>query len=84
VPPPTSASASAGRPEKSQKLPFAVSLSQSAFLITAFAEAWEFEDNENMFGGEDNELGGLGCKKGGRWKGKDSGYFGEMCKCHCH
>jgi len=35
------------------------------FPVAAFAEAWEFEDDEDMFGGEDDEFGGLDREKGG-------------------
>lgn len=74
VPPPSSAPAKAGSPEKARRPPFAVSLPQSAFPIAAFAEAWEFEDDEDMFGGEDDELGGLDREKGGAGgKGKTVG-----------
>ena len=59
VPPPSaSSSAPAGSPEKARRPPFAVSLPQSAFPVAAFAEAWEYEDDEDMFGGEDDEFGG--------------------------
>lgn len=74
VPVPSSAPAPAGSPEKARRPPFAVSLPQSAFPIAAFAEAWEFEDDEDMFGGEDDELGGLDREKGGAGgKGKTVG-----------
>lgn len=74
VPPPSSAPTPAGSPEKARRPPFAVSLPQSAFPIAAFAEAWEFEDDEDMFGGEDDELGGLDREKGGAGgKGKTVG-----------
>jgi dynactin 4 len=63
VPPPSSGPA--GSPEKGRRPPFAVSLPQSAFPVAAFAEAWEFEDDEDMFGGEDDEFGGLDREKGG-------------------
>ncbi|KAI0297657.1 dynactin p62 family-domain-containing protein [Russula brevipes] len=62
VPPPsmTVSSAPAGSPEKARRPPFAVSLPQSAFPVAAFAEAWEYEDDEDMFGGEDDGFGGGG------------------------
>jgi dynactin 4 len=74
VPPPSS-SAQAGSqeksPEKARRPPFAVSLPQSAFPVAAFAEAWEYEDDEDMFGGEDNEFGGLDReRRGGSAGGK--------------
>ena len=59
VPPPSSSSSAPARsPEKARRPPFAVSLPQSAFPVAAFAEAWEYEDDEDMFGGEDDEFGG--------------------------
>lgn len=59
VPPPSSSSsAPTGSPEKARRPPFAVSLPPSAFPVAAFAEAWEYEDDEDMFGGEDDEFGG--------------------------
>jgi len=74
VPPPSSVPAPAGSPEKTRRPPFAVSLPQSAFPIAAFAEAWEFEDDEDMFGGEDDEFGGPDRVKGGAGgKGKTVG-----------
>ena len=69
VPPPSSSSsyvpALDGSPEKPRRPPFAVSLPQSAFPIAAFAEAWEYEDDEDMFGGDDDEFGGLRRERGG-------------------
>ena len=35
--------------------PFAVSLPTQKFTISAFAEAWEYDDDEDMFGVEDDE-----------------------------
>lgn len=47
-----------GQPEKARRPPFAVSLPTSQFSIAAFAEAWEYDDDdEDMFGVEDDELG---------------------------
>lgn len=40
--------------------PFVVSLPTSAFSIAAFAEAWEYEDDEEMYGVDDEDLEGLG------------------------
>ncbi|KDQ62635.1 hypothetical protein JAAARDRAFT_189929 [Jaapia argillacea MUCL 33604] len=51
------ASGEAPAPEKARRPPFAVSLPISAFPIAAFAEAWEYEDDEDMFGVEDDEMG---------------------------
>ncbi|KAH9989716.1 dynactin p62 family-domain-containing protein [Russula compacta] len=75
VPPPSSSSAPAASPEKAaRRPPFAVSLPQSAFPVAAFAEAWEYEDDEDMFGGEDDEFGGLDRERGGAGgKGKTVG-----------
>jgi dynactin 4 len=73
VPPPSS-SVPAGSPEKSRRPPFAVSLPQSAFPVAAFAEAWEYEDDEDMFGGEDDEFGGRDRERGAAGgKGKTVG-----------
>ncbi|KAI0304317.1 dynactin p62 family-domain-containing protein [Multifurca ochricompacta] len=58
--PPPSSSAPDGSPEKARRPPFAVSLPQSAFPVAAFAEAWEYEDDEDMFGGGDDELDWIG------------------------
>jgi dynactin-4 len=64
----------AGSPEKSRRPPFAVSLPQSAFPVAAFAEAWEYEDDEDMFGGEDDEFGGRDRERGAAGgKGKTVG-----------
>jgi dynactin 4 len=67
VPPPSSSSSAAptGSPEKARRPPFAISLPQSAFPVAAFAEAWEYEDDEDMFGGEDDEIAGLDRERGG-------------------
>ena len=75
VPPPSSSSALAASPEKAaRRPPFAVTLPQSAFPVAAFAEAWEYEDDEDMFGGEDDEFGGLDRERGGAGgKGKTVG-----------
>ncbi|KAH7914243.1 dynactin p62 family-domain-containing protein [Hygrophoropsis aurantiaca] len=44
-------------PDKARRTPFAVSLPTSPFPVAAFAEAWEYDDDEDMFGLEDDELG---------------------------
>jgi dynactin 4 len=54
-----------GSPEKARRPPFAVSLPTSSFPIAAFAEAWEYEDDEDMFGVEAGD--GFG-ERGGREK----------------
>lgn len=38
--------------EKARRPPFAITLPTQAFPIAAFAEAWEYDDDEDMFGGE--------------------------------
>ncbi|KAF9483489.1 dynactin p62 [Pholiota conissans] len=43
--------------EKARRPPFAISLPTSTFSVAAFAEAWEYEDDEDMFGVDDEELG---------------------------
>jgi len=53
-----------------------VSLPSSAFPIAAFAEAWEYDDDEDMFGVDDDEFGleGPGARdKDGRGKSKTIG-----------
>lgn len=56
---------------------FQVSLPLTPFSIGAFAEAWEYDDDEDMFGVEDDELGldgGRGTRdKGSRGKTKTVG-----------
>lgn len=67
--------AEGGAPEKARRPPFAVSLPTVTFPIAAFAEAWEYEDDEDMFGAEeDDEIGaGRGKEKDGRGKVKTVG-----------
>lgn len=55
-----------GAPEKARRPPFAVSLPTSSFPIAAFAEAWEYEDDEDMFGVEDGDGDGFGLGTTGR------------------
>jgi dynactin-4 len=55
-------------PEKARRPPFAVSLPTSSFTVAAFAEAWEYEDDEDMFGVEDDELGLESPRKSGKDK----------------
>lgn len=53
-----------GSPEKARRPPFAVSLPNGAFPVAAFAEAWEYEDDEEMFEQEDgDEFGGQGTSR---------------------
>ena len=73
------AAASAGDgtvPEKARRPPFAISLPTTSFPIAAFAEAWEYEDDEDMLGLDDDELG-IGRRDGrdkdGRGKAKAVG-----------
>jgi dynactin-4 len=39
--------------EKARRPPFAISLPTTPFPIAAFAEAWEYDDDEDMFGLDD-------------------------------
>jgi dynactin-4 len=55
-------------PEKARRPPFAVSLPTTSFGVAAFAEAWEYEDDEDMFGVEDDELGLGSPRKSGKDK----------------
>lgn len=59
MPPPPSFTTPAGSPEKAKRPPFVVRLPrpESEIPVAAFAEAWEYEDDEDMFGGDDDELG---------------------------
>jgi len=54
--------------DKSRRPPFAVSLPTAPFSVAAFAEAWEYEDDEDMFGVDDDDevLGKGGRDKEGR------------------
>ncbi|KAF9262854.1 hypothetical protein L218DRAFT_973290 [Marasmius fiardii PR-910] len=45
-----------GAPDKARRPPFAISLPTSPFTISAFAEAWEYEDDDDMFGLDDDEV----------------------------
>ncbi|KAJ7143498.1 dynactin p62 family-domain-containing protein [Mycena crocata] len=57
-------------PEKARRPPFAVSLPSSSFPIAAFAEAWEYEDDEDdeMFGLDDDDEFGIAGRVAGREK----------------
>ncbi|KAG5638679.1 hypothetical protein H0H81_011059 [Sphagnurus paluster] len=57
-----------GTVEKARRPPFAVSLPTSSFPIAAFAEAWEYEDDEDMFGVDDDDDIGAGTVRAGRDK----------------
>lgn len=59
IPAVTHATAEGGKPPRA---PFAVTLPSSAFPIAAYAEAWEYEDDEDMFGDEDAFEGARGMK----------------------
>ncbi|KAI0064149.1 hypothetical protein BV25DRAFT_1823716 [Artomyces pyxidatus] len=74
IPPASTTVASDAAPvEKSRRPPFAVSLPSSAFPIAAFAEAWEYEDDEDMFGVDDDEFGFEAREKEGKAKNKTVG-----------
>lgn len=55
--PPTSPNAPP-ETEKARRPPFAVTLPSGAFPIAAFAEAWEYDDDEDMFGLDDDDFDG--------------------------
>jgi dynactin-4 len=57
--------------EKSRGPPFAVSLPTAPFSIATFAEAWEYDDDEDMFGLDDDDL------LLGRKSGQDTGKKGK-------
>ncbi|KAJ7284712.1 dynactin subunit 4 [Mycena rebaudengoi] len=65
---PAVAASSSGRasPEKTRRPPFAVSLPTASFPIAAFAEAWEYEDDEDddMFGLDDDDEFGVAGRVG--------------------
>jgi dynactin 4 len=64
-----------GQPDKTRRPPFALSLPTSQFPVSAFAEAWEYEDDEDML--DDDEFGEfgrrIGKEKDGRGKTKTVG-----------
>ncbi|KAI0696266.1 dynactin p62 family-domain-containing protein [Cytidiella melzeri] len=47
-----------GAANKARRPPFAVTLPSAPFPIAAFAEAWEYEDDEEMFGVEEDNFDG--------------------------
>jgi len=51
-------------PEKGRRPPFAVSLPTSVFSVAAFVEAWEYDEEEDMFA--DDDALGIGTRPGGR------------------
>lgn len=55
-----------GPPEKARRPPFVISLPTSPFPIAAFAEAWEYDDDEDMFGVEEGD--DFGTRGGAREK----------------
>ncbi|CAK5265736.1 unnamed protein product, partial [Mycena citricolor] len=68
-PPPSSVS-----PEKtSRRPPYAINLPSTPFPIAAFAEAWEYEDDEedDMFGLDDDDDFGLAGRMSGRDRERD-------------
>ncbi|KAJ8080236.1 hypothetical protein PM082_017066 [Marasmius tenuissimus] len=56
VPQTTSSSTGDGVPERARRPPFAISLPTTPFTVAAYAEAWEYEDDEDMFGLDDDEI----------------------------
>ncbi|TFK52164.1 hypothetical protein OE88DRAFT_1627825 [Heliocybe sulcata] len=50
--------------------PFAVSLPNATFPVAAFAEAWEYEDDEDMFGAEDEDMEDIDARGGRAGEGK--------------
>lgn len=72
--PPSSTSANTDdqEKEKARRPPFAVTLPTSAFPIAAFAEAWEYDDDEDMFVDED-DFDGRRDAQGGRGKNRTVG-----------
>ncbi|KAG6829514.1 hypothetical protein H0H92_004316 [Tricholoma furcatifolium] len=46
--------------EKARRPPFIVSLPTTPFAVAAFAEAWEYDDDEEMFGVDEDDDFGLG------------------------
>lgn len=60
--------------EKARRPPFAISLPTSHFPIAAFAEAWEYEDDEDMMVDDDDYgTGARGRDKDGRGRAKTVG-----------
>lgn len=54
--------------------PYAISLPSQPFSIAAYAEAWEYEDDEDDEMFDEEELGlGIGSRTPGRGSGKDAG-----------
>ncbi|EIW74689.1 hypothetical protein CONPUDRAFT_85806 [Coniophora puteana RWD-64-598 SS2] len=51
------AAAADGSDSKTRRSPYSISLPMQPFPVAAFAEAWEYDDDEDMFGIEDDELG---------------------------
>ncbi|KAF7298798.1 hypothetical protein MIND_00827400 [Mycena indigotica] len=74
---PTAPQSSSGRasPEKSRRPPFAVSLPSNSFVIAAFAEAWEYEDDEDdeIFGLDDDDEFGVAGRLPGRERERPGG-----------
>lgn len=58
----TAPSKDGGSAERTRRPPFAISLPTSKFIVPAYSDVWEYEDDdEDMFGVEDDELGiGMG------------------------
>ncbi|KAF9046538.1 dynactin subunit 4 [Panaeolus papilionaceus] len=69
----TAAAKEGQSPEKARRPPFAISLPTSSFTVAAFAEAWEYEDDEDMFDENDEPMGRGGRETDGRGKSKTVG-----------
>ena len=56
--------------DKPRRPPYTINLPNTAFSIAAFAEAWEYEDDEEMYGIDDDDLLGLSPVKDRGARGK--------------
>ncbi|KAF8635917.1 hypothetical protein AX15_000094 [Amanita polypyramis BW_CC] len=54
--------------EKARRPPFGVSLPTSTFTVAAFAEAWEYDEDEEMYWTDEEEFGGAAPSRGSRDK----------------
>ncbi|KAM6494079.1 Dynactin subunit 4 [Amanita muscaria] len=61
-------SSSSGTQEKARRPPFGVSIPTSTFTVAAFAEAWEYDEDEEMYWTDEEEFGGVGSNRGSRNK----------------
>ncbi|KAA1469680.1 dynactin p62 [Dentipellis sp. KUC8613] len=73
LPPAATAAAGPDAQDKSRRPPYAVTLPSTAFPIAAFAEAWEYEDDEDMFGEDGFGFEGRGAREKERAKSKTVG-----------